>query len=478
MTQTFYWHDYETFGTDPSRDRPSQFAGIRTDMNLNVIGKPLMLYCKPAADFVPHPEACLITGITPQLALEKGVVEAEFIRQIHHELAAPGTCGVGYNSIRFDDEVSRYTLYRNFYDPYSREWQHGNSRWDIIDMLRLTYALRPEGINWPSYDDGTPSFRLEDLTEANGLSHEAAHDALSDVYATIAVARLVREKQPRLYDYVFRHRGKNAIAAMLDPARMEPVLHVSSMLPAANRRTALVVPLAKHPTNKNGVLVYNLGQNPEALIKLGAEQVAERLFTPVADLPEGVERIALKTVHLNKCPLVATPKLLSGEVAERLQIDVDACYRHLDMLRNASGLAGKLQEVFGQRRFAEITDPDRMLYSGGFASDRDKTTMTLVREATAVQLAEQSFVFEDGRYNDLLLRYRARNWPESLTPEEAGEWREFCYQRLTEKEGGGSIVLDEYFARIQALEAEYSSDESKQKILQDLLAYGDEVLAV
>ncbi len=78
------------------------------------------------------------------------MIEAEFIARIHAELAHPGTCGVGYNSIRFDDEFTRYTLYRNFYDPYAREWQNGCSRWDIIDMLRLTRALRRRGSSGPA----------------------------------------------------------------------------------------------------------------------------------------------------------------------------------------------------------------------------------------------------------------------------------------------------------------------------------------
>src|SRR5512137_2499177 len=188
--QTFYWHDYETFGTDPQRDRPVQFAGLRTDIDFNVINDPLVIYCKPAADCLPNPDSCLITGITPQLAEQKGVCEAEFIGWIHQQLAQPNTCTLGYNNLRFDDEVTRNCLYRNFYDPYVREWQNGNSRWDMIDVVRAARALRPEGINWPVNEEGNPSFRLDQLTKANNIAHEAAHDALSDVHATIAITRL------------------------------------------------------------------------------------------------------------------------------------------------------------------------------------------------------------------------------------------------------------------------------------------------
>ena len=86
---TFFWHDYETFGRVPRRDRPSQFGGVRTDADLNEIGAPLMQYCRPAPDFLPDPEACLLTGITPQQCLEHGVAEHAFAAAIEHELAQP-----------------------------------------------------------------------------------------------------------------------------------------------------------------------------------------------------------------------------------------------------------------------------------------------------------------------------------------------------------------------------------------------------
>ncbi|HCG89461.1 MAG TPA: exodeoxyribonuclease I, partial [Alteromonas macleodii] len=189
---TFLWHDFETFGTSPQKDLPCQFAAVRTDMDLNVIGKPINIMSAIANDYLPHPEACLVTGITPQQTIRDGSNEADFAARIYQEMSTPNTCSVGFNSIRFDDEVSRYLFYRNFYDPYSREWRNGNSRWDIIDLARACYALRPDGINWPRREDGAPSFKLEALTAANNIGHENAHDALSDVYATIALAKLIK----------------------------------------------------------------------------------------------------------------------------------------------------------------------------------------------------------------------------------------------------------------------------------------------
>ena len=228
----FLFHDYETFGTSPSLDRPAQFAAIRTDAELNVLGEPEVFYCKPADDYLPQPQAVMITGITPQEALAKGDNEATFARRIHDLFTVPQTCIVGYNNVRFDDEVTRNIFYRNFYDPYAWSWQHDNSRWDLLDVMRACYALRPEGIAWPENDEGLPSFRLEHLTVANGIEHQNAHDAMADVYATIAMAKLVKTRQPRLFDYLYSHRNKRKLATLIDVPQMKPLVHVSGMFGA------------------------------------------------------------------------------------------------------------------------------------------------------------------------------------------------------------------------------------------------------
>jgi exodeoxyribonuclease-1 len=473
--QTFYWHDYETWGVNPAQDRPSQFAGIRTDLDFNIIGEPLVQYCQPPQDLLPHPEACLITGITPQLAQEKGLPEHQFIANIHRELSASDTCGVGYNSIRFDDEVTRFTLYRNFYDPYEREWRNGNSRWDIIDMVRACRALRPEGIEWPNHDDGKPSFKLEHLTAANNLKHEAAHDALSDVYATIAVAKLIKQRQPKLFEYLFKLRNKREVAALLNLAQKKPVLHISGMFPTERGCAALVLPLAQHPGNNNEIICYDLSVDPAPLLELDAEHVRARVFTSSAELNGA--RIPLKTIRLNRCPVVATEKLLDEKIATRLQIDRAECERNAQRLLADKSLPAKLRDVFVAPERIAITDPEQMLYSGGFFSDADRATMTQVRKASGKQLAVQTFVFEDKRLPEILFRYRARNFPQTLTGDEQEQWREFCVQRLTDPVAGAGIVVDVYRERLAALQAESPNDGKRSALLQQLSAHADALLA-
>lgn len=476
---SLYWHDYETFGVDPRRDSPVQFAGLRTDENLDPIGDPTEIFCHPPRDRLPSPEACLVTGITPQTALERGVCEAEFARAIHAELSQSGTCGLGYNTLRFDDEVTRNLFYRNFYDPYEREWRNGNSRWDIIDALRLAAALRPGGIEWPRDDQGRPSFRLELLTAANGIGHGNAHDALADVKATINLARLLKSRQPRLYDFVWRNRGKREAAFLLNLGGYQPVLHVSEKYPAEQGCIAVVVALARHPVNQNEIAVFDLNADPEPLLVLSAEDIRLRLFTRAANLPEGMERIPLKTVHLNRCPVLVPLNTLRPADADRLGVDLARCQAHLARLKESDGLESKLQAVFVrlESESSDREDPDAMIYSGGFFSDADKFKLSRLREMSPEQLASAHPDFDDRRLPEMLFRYRARNYPHSLSAEEKDRWENFRRTRLTDKSFGSSLVLKEYEMRLNELEAQFQAQSRQAGIIEQLRNWGQMLAA-
>ncbi|TBR39605.1 MULTISPECIES: exodeoxyribonuclease I [Dyella] len=473
--QTFFWHDYETSGADPWRDRPLQFAGIRTDMDLQIIGEPVMFYGKPPREMPPHPEACLITGITPQRAEREGLIEADFAARVHEQLGAPGTCGVGYNSLRFDDEITRQMLYRNFFDPYGREWENGNSRWDLIDLVRMCQALRPEGIHWPMREDGTPSFKLEHLASANQLTQERAHDALSDVHALIDLARLIRVRQPRLWDWHFALRRKQKVFELLDVVNMTPVVHVSSRYPASRHCIAIVLPIAPHPSRAGEVIVYDLGVDPAPLLALDEDGIAERVFTSRDDLPEGVERIPLRTIRANKSPALAPLSVLKGADLGRLQLDVELAMERRNALAAAEGLPAKLRRVFERASdLPPAADPELAIY-GSFLPDADKRLLADVRGTPPEQLAARPMPFRDPRYPELLFRYRARNWPHTLSADEQARWHAFRRARLFEHTPLTGLTLPEYRERITQLRQEHASDPSKIDLLDQLLAWGDEL---
>ena len=477
MSHTFLWHDYETFGIDTRRDRPAQFASVRTDAQLNEIGEPLMLYCQPSNDYLPDPASCLITGITPQIAWQRGVNEREFANRIEAEMAQPGTISVGYNSIRFDDEVTRFLFWRNLMDPYAREWQNQCGRWDLMDVVRMVFALRPDGINWPTKEDGTHSFKLEDLTRANGLAHEAAHDALSDVRATIALARLVRQHQPKLFDFALALHKKDRVAAELHlpatAAHARPFLHVSGMFGAERGCLAVMWPLASHPTNKNEIIAWDLAQDPSELATLSAEQLRLRMFTRSADLPEGVQRLPIKTIHLNKSPMVVSQlKTLTPAMAQRWQMDMDAALAHAAIARDLPDMSALWQAVFArQPEPGAPVDPEQDLYAG-FVSNGDRHRLNELRAMGGAQLAQAKTSFDDPRLTELLWRYRARNFADSLSPEEEERWEAHRKARLMDGAGGARTAEQ---LQTQTEELFDTADERAQEILGALSDYVTEI---
>lgn len=458
---SLFWYDYETTGINPRNDRPLQVAGIRTDLALNEIDEPVNLYCQPADDILPHPAACMITGITPQRLAERGLSEADFMTRVHQQLARPGTCGAGYNTLRFDDEMTRYGLYRNFFDPYAREWQGGNSRWDLIDVVRAAYALRPQGIAWPE-EQGQVTLKLERLTAENGIDHGQAHEALSDVRATIALARLIRDKQPKLYEWLFQLRSKQRV---MDQIRLlQPMVHISGRFSAARHYVGVVLPLAWHPRNRNALIVCDLHLDPQGLLDLDAQTLRQRLYTRREDLAEGELPVPLKLIHINRCPVVAPLNVLRVEDQQRLHLDMEEYQRRALRLSEAREVwQDKLSLIYGPDEFAASEDPEQQLYDG-FIGDRDRRLCEQVRQADPQHLALQEWPFDDERLPELLFRYRARNFSETLSKDEQERWRGFCQQRLLDPQLGAPNTLESFRKALE--QSLLSADPRQRQVLE------------
>jgi exodeoxyribonuclease-1 len=473
MPASFLFYDLETFGADPRTSRIAQFAAVRTDAALNQIEEPISFFVRPADDLLPSPAATLITGITPQQALRDGVNEAEAFARIFDEMSRPETCTLGYNSLRFDDEFVRHGLFRNFFDAYEREWRGGNCRWDLLDVLRLAHALRPDGIAWPLREDGATSFRLEHLAAANGVRTGDAHEALSDVRALIGLARKLRDAQPRLWEYALKLRDKRHAAQLLDTIGMVPVLHVSQRYPASRLCAAAVLPLARHPQIDSRVIVFDLDSDPDALLTLDADEIADRLYTPAADLPEGVQRIPLKEVHLNKCPSLVAWSHLRTEDLARLSIDPQAVHRRAALLRDAGpALAEKVRRVYARSRPARApADVDAGLYDG-FIGDGDKRRFSEVRATAPHMLGTREFGFSDARLPELLFRYRARNWPDTLTHDERRRWDDYRRQRLSPESGLSENSLAGFKSELAQLRVLHAGDGARLALLDQIDAWG------
>lgn len=461
---TFFIHDYETFGKHPAIDRPAQFAGIRVDNEFNPLSKPEVFFCRPANDYLPDPEAVLITGITPQKALIDGVTEAEFARRINQLFSVPNTCILGYNNVQFDDEVSRNLFYRNFYDPYSWSWQQGNSRWDLLDVVRAYYALCPEGIEWPLNDEGRPSFRLEHLTRANGIENTNAHDAMADVYATLELAKLMLRVQPKLFCYLYRNRRKHQLKRLIDIATMKPLVYISGVFGATRGNTAWVAPLAWHPNNSNALIVCDLSGDVKVLEDLDSNSLRTRFYTRFETSCNSA-RVPLKLVHINRCPVLAPAHALQPMNAQLLGIHRQRCLDNLIWLRCRPKIKEKVVELFAEIVPFKLTnDVDEQLYDG-FFGDADRAKMHIILTTAPENLPALNISFVDHRLKLLLFRYRARNFPHTLNKDEHLSWIAYRKTRFTKAR------MESYVQCLEMLFQAHKGDKQKVKLLRALFEY-------
>lgn len=404
---TFFFYDLETSGLNPREDRIMQFAGQRTDMNLNKIGDPVNLLVKMTDDTLPSPYAIMVTKITPQQTQQDGLTEAEFCQYLTDEIFTENTCATGYNSVRFDDEFMRHLFWRNFRDPYEWQWADGRGRWDLLDVVRLTRALRPEGINWPVVD-GKATNRLELLTKENHISHEHAHDALSDVEALISVTKLIKEKQPQLYDWLFKMRSKKAVQQLINLENPKPFVYACGRYSSEHEKTTVAYPLA--PGHNGNILVYDLRYDPEEL---------EKTYPVVKEL------------CYNKCPAVAPLGVLDkADGWQKISLSSDEIERNLKKLLSHPEFAEKMRSKCEERpEFPEAFDSESALYDS-FTPDSDKTKIAAVRNANANQLADFHPDFLDERLPELLLHYKAKNYPSALSEKETKKWEAYRVARL------------------------------------------------
>ena len=469
MAQTFFFYDLETSGLNPRQDRIMQFAGQRTDMNLEPIGDPYNLLVTLNDDTLPSPDALMVTGITPQKTVEEGYSEAQFARMLSEEIFTPDTIAVGFNNIRFDDEFIRHLLWRNFHDPYEWSWKDGRSRWDLLDVVRLTRALRPEGINWPLDDKGEPSNRLELITSANGIAHENAHDALADVTALIAVTKLIKQKQPQLYDYLLKMRDKKVVQQLVNMDDKKPFVYASGRYDKEFAKTTVAFPLT---TSRNGgVVVYDLRYDPTPFVELSTEELSKKIFASWEERQaEDFVKLPVKELQYNRCPAVAPLGVLEqGDGWQKISLDLKTVQKHQNILLNHPDFAEKLRTIFENKpAFKKLPDPEAQLYDG-FLNDRDRIRVEAVRNADERELADFHPEFQDERLAPLLLHYKARNFPRSLSEDDLAQWETWRAQRL-------QVQLPGFMMALHRL-APTATDE-QQFILQELQLWAESTLPV
>ena len=335
----------------------------------------------------------------------------------------------------------RHIFWRSFYDPYEWQWQDGRSKWDLLDVVRMTRALRPEGIEWPISDDGKATDRLELITKCNNISHEHAHDALSDVEALISVTRLIKTKQPQLYDWLFKMRDKKAVQRLINLDKPVPFVYSSGRYSSEFEKTTVALPIA--PAKNGNVLVFDLRQNLDDLLAQ-----AEPKFFPV-----------VKELKYNHCPAVAPIGVLEqGSGWEKIQLTKEQIENNLKSLLAHPDFIEKMRTENEEREeFPPATDPESALYDG-FLDNTDKTRCAAVRRATINELADFHPDFHDSRLPHLLLHYKARNFENTLSDSEHKKWEDYRMRRIKSHQN----------AYIKAIQEIATRPDADQYILQEL----------
>ena len=522
-SETFFWYDLETFGLNSRYDRIAQFAGVRTDFNLNVIEEPVILYCKLSDDYLPDPLACAITGITPQEVQEKGLIERDFISRINSLFSERGTCAVGYNTIRFDDEFIRNALFRNFFDPYKREYDEGRSRWDILDLVRAAHDLRPKGITWPvKPNSGRPSFKLTDLTEANEISHEQAHDAMSDVWATLGLARLIKQKQPKLFSYYLGLRDKKQVKQKLPTPLGPSMLYTAAEFTRQEGCSTIVMPIIGGTRNSNTLCVFDLRHDPSLLISASHafgeleairktedhfREVAQKArralqnktdieetlrettesLTEAADLLANLPRIAsaserllkvpgIYRVAINKAPFLSPLSILNEDptIPDRLGLDVTLCEQRRKQILEHPIVATHIRMALDFEEYPPVDDVDLSIYTGFFSAG-DAKRFDEIRSMQPEDLWKHRFTFDDNRAHEMLWRYLCRNWPEILDDEQRSRWKSFCAERLYNPPGGTLVNLQFYSRKIAERMSSKDTEPQEKHVMKDLEMWGKAV---
>ena len=477
--KTFFFYDLETSGFSPQNDRIMQFAGQRTDENLNRIGEPINILVRLNDDVLPSPSALMVTKISPQKTVEEGYTEAEFSKMLVEEFFTPDTVIVGYNNVRFDDVHIQHLLWRNFYPPYDWQWKDGRSRWDLLDVVRMIRALRPEGINWPfiineETGEKFAANKLELLTKENGILHENAHDAMSDVDGLIDVARLLKEKQPQIFDYLFKIRSKNEVQKLVNLENPKPFVYTSGRFKVEFEKTTVAFPIA--PAKNQNVIVWDLRFSPEKFIDWSEDQILENITVDFETRSsDDFEPIAAKILQYNKCPAVAPMGVLTEENQQRLKIDLAEIQKNLDILRKNPHFAENLRsaferrsEVFQDKSSAEKPAPEARLFEG-FVSRSDDIEIEAVRNSTDRELADFHPDFTDERLTDLLLHYKARSFPKSLSSQEKELWEEYRVKNLQK-------MMPNFMKEFQEIANNQNLNSQEEYILEEIKLWLENIL--
>ena len=433
--KSFLFFDFETDGKGFASCRPVQFAAIRTDLALNPIGEPTMLFMRPPIDRLPSPHAIAVHKKAPW-EQEAGLPEGAFARAIQALVEEPGTICVAHNGHSFDYKVLQHLLYRNILPPY--DWMHsaGRSRFDTLPLLRGVHAFSPGAMPFAAREDGGVSYKLDLTAAANGIDASSAHDALADVETMISLFERARSAAPAVTKHYFSLRFKSNVDEVLQEAMFWLLLPTN---PAAQKCASLYTRLGV--TDRSEVVLWDLRVNPRVFIDVTPEELVLRQFSKDDALLEmGAVRPGLQPIRANQAPFVAPVDMAHSVLWDDAELNATDVDRNLAWLSDHQRLTESWVEAYQSRKnafTAENEDVEEQLF-GDLILGPDEGRLRRLRQRLARDgsLGEPVDVrkmhFDDGRLSEICFRFIARNYPHRLTAKGKQYWELFVSRRLQE----------------------------------------------
>lgn len=420
MSYVFY--DLETTGLSKHFDQIIQFAAVRTDHALKEIDR-FEVRSRLGCGVVPHPEALCVNGVGIEQLLDPSLPSHyEMMSEIQSKLQSwMPSIFVGYNSIRFDEELLRQALYKCLYPPYLTSTP-GCGRADAMNLALDAASSTPESFVVPLNAEGKRSFKLADISRSNGLALGRSHDALSDVYATIELCNRLRRNAPEAWNRFGRFSSKRAVA---DFIQGEDAFLLTTFWANLARYTPLVW-IGNDAEQSALAYCLVLSHETEGLRRAPASELAAALGQPSSPL---------RYVHTNRAPAL-TPTYDVDETTVDLGMDIEQIEDLGRAVRDDESFQARVLEIVqaNKRTWPKETHVEKRIYEG-FSTHGEKLAMSAFHAADWSARPRMVLDFADDRARTLGLRLIAEERHDVLSDELRAAVARDLDQRLRDPEG-------------------------------------------
>ena len=466
MNYAFY--DFETTGRSGTWDQIIQVGAVLVNSEFQELDR-FEAKCSLRPGLVPEPGALLVNKTTPDMLRKTNLSHYGLVEQMLQTFKKwTPALFIGYNSIGFDEEFLRKTLFKTLNDPYLTQFD-GNKRGDILGLIRTAHLYYPDCIKTPTSDKGNAVFKLDQLAPMNGIEHGNAHDAIGDVLATIGIAKIIADKAPAVWKSSLMTTSKVEVNTIVQNEK----LFCFNEYFYGKARPYVVTFLCFHP-KYNWPQCFDLKEDPQTYFTMNMED----LKLAMKKSPK-----IIRSVKNNKHPVIMNPKF--GENFDGYkQLGMKKLMERAEMLHGTEEFKKKVSRIL-EEEAQEKDDLDSQLdiqaeesiYSGGFASDQDKSTMKEFHQAEWKDKLIVADKFKDSRFNYFAKRLIYEENPQILPQDMYNEIHRAIAKQILSTNDEKWNTIPKAYSELDTLRVKYEEekDEERLAMMNDLNIFLEEI---